>query len=212
MVRVGSSARLARSPIVFAGLVALLLAGCMSDEEAAIERRELPRLVLQPRDLPAGWTQFDGGRQLRADAPPGERSDPTRFGRIEGWKARYRRPGASPETRGPLVVESRADLFEDAGGAESDFEAAKRALASGGRPFDAPDLGSGSYAVTSGDETAGTVRFFTVVWRHENVLATLSVNGFHGRVQPADVVELARKQQARIDRAADRLSAAAPPG
>jgi hypothetical protein len=102
------------------------------------------------------------------------------------------------------VIESRADLFGDSGGAESDFEAAKQALAASGRPFDAPELGDESYAATAGDETEGSVRFFTIVWRHANVLATLSVNGFHGRVQPADVVELARKQHDRIARAADR--------
>jgi hypothetical protein len=189
---------------LLAGAVALAAAGCMSDDddEAAIERRQLPQLVLQPRDLPDMWTQFDAGRQLRADAPPGERNDPSRFGRVEGWKARYRRPG-SATTAGPLVIESRADLFEDSGGAESDLEAAKQALGASGRPFDAPELGDESYAVTAGDETAGSVRFFTIVWRHANVLATLNVNGFHGRVQPADVVELARKQQARIARAAD---------
>jgi hypothetical protein len=192
-------------PAVLAGAVALAAAGCMSDDddEAEIERRQLAQLVLQPRDLPDVWTQFDAGRQLRADAPPGERSNPSRFGRIEGWKARYRRPG-SQTTRGPLVIESRADLFEDSDGARSDFEAAMQALETSGRPFDLPDLGDESYGATAGDDTAGSVRFFTVVWRQRNVLATLSVNGFHGRLQAADVVELARKQQARIARAANR--------
>jgi hypothetical protein len=107
------------------------------------------------------------------------------------------------------VIESRADLFQGADGARSDFEAAKQTLETSGRPFDAPDLGEESYGATAGDETAGSVRFFTVVWRQGNVLATLSVNGFHGRLQAADVVELARKQQARIARAADRESNAA---
>lgn len=201
MIGVASSGRLARRSAVAFAVVAIAVVGCMSHEEAAVERKELPQLVLQPRDLPAGWIQFDGGRQLRADAPQGERSEPTRFGRVEGWKARYRRPG-SPSTEGPLVVESRADLFDDSGGAESDFEAAVRELAAGGRPLDAPDLGEEAHARTSGDERKGGVRFFTVVWRDANVLATLSVNGFHGRVEAEDVVELARKQQARIQRAA----------
>jgi hypothetical protein len=102
------------------------------------------------------------------------------------------------------VIESRADLFEDSDGAKSDFEAARQALETSGRQFEAPDLGDESYAVTAGDETAGSVRFFTIVWRDANVLATLSVNGFHGRVEPEDVAELARKQQARIARAANR--------
>jgi hypothetical protein len=195
---------------VLAALAVLAAAGCMSDDEAdaEIERRQLAQLVLQPRDLASEWVQFDGGRQLRADAPTGERSDPTRFGRIEGWKARYRRPGAQT-TSGPLVIESRADLFEDSEGAQSDFEAAKQALETSGRPFDVPDLGDETYGATAGDDTAGSVRFFTVVWSHGNVLATLSVNGFQGRVQPADVVELARKQHAHIERAADRESNAA---
>lgn len=174
------------------------------DEEGEIGAAALPRLVLQPSDFAAEWTRFDGGRQRLADAPPGDRADPTRFGREGGWIARYRRRG-SAETAGPLVVESRADLFESSGGAEDDFDAARRDLeqaASGGEGLDAPDLGDEAHAIALGSGDPGEIQFFTIVWRDGNVTATLTANGFQG-LRFAHVLELAEKQQARIERAAE---------
>ena len=91
-----------------------LLAACAGGdggEREAVERKELEHVVLQPADVPPVFERFDAGRLLRTDQPAaGERADPARFGREEGWKARYKRSGTQ-ETRGPLVIESRVDLF-----------------------------------------------------------------------------------------------------
>jgi len=82
-----------------------LLASCgHGGGGASIEKSELPTLVLQPSDLPKAFSQFDEGRQVRIDAHPGPRGDPARFGRVDGWKARYRWGGARtapepPQTR-----------------------------------------------------------------------------------------------------------------
>jgi hypothetical protein len=188
-------------------LLALLFAtaGCSigSDGGAAIPERTLSVLVLQPEDMGRGYIRFDEGRQGIADRP--ERSDPERFGRKDGWKARYRRPPAAG-TKGPLVVESRVDLFDNAGGASDEFDSARDeaeqlARRLGGDVLDPPRLGDEAFAVTSA-AGGGSVRDFTVLWREENATALLRANGLEGRVVFAQVLRLARKQQARLARAA----------
>jgi hypothetical protein len=185
-------------------LLALLgLAGCSltGGDEASIERSELEQLVLQPDDLQRAFVRFGEGHQVLADSPGGGRADPARFGRVEGWIARYRRPGAA-QAAGPQVIVSRADLFGSVTGAEDDFEAARAELANGGlgwSPIDEPGLGDESFAATV--VQTGGIRYYQVFWRDDNATATLDVNGFEGKVALEDVLELARKQQGRIARA-----------
>ena len=160
--------------------------------------------MLQPQDLPRVFVRFDEGRQVIADNPGGGRSDPTRFGRQDGWKARYHRQG-TPRTPGPIVVESRVDLFESASGAEDDLEAARSDLTEGEiewQPIDEPGLGDESFAATlvEGGDGSG-FRYYQVYWRDDNVTAFLNVNGFEERLPLGDVLELARKQEERISTA-----------
>jgi hypothetical protein len=192
--------------VLRAVLALALLAGCSfgGDDGAAVELGELPRLVLQPADLPEALERFDEGRQVLADSPGGSRADPERFGRRDGWKARYHRPGTS-RTPGPIVVESRVDLFDSSGGAEDDLEAARRDLQEGElewRPIDEPGLGDESFAATVVEGGVGSgVRYYQVYWREANVTAFLNVNGFEERLALGEVLELARKQERRISRA-----------
>jgi hypothetical protein len=184
-------------------LTLVALAGCsFGGDGASIDRGELDRLVLQPGDLPAVFVRFDQGRQITADSPGGRRADRSRFGRIDGWKARYRRSG-TPQTKGPLVIASSADLFDSSEGAEKDFDAARADLrdsAAGWKPIDDPGIGDESLAATFGQ--AGSVRHYRVFWRDDNATATLDVNGHEGKVTLDHLLELARKQQRSIARAA----------
>lgn len=179
-----------------------LLAGCsLGEDGASIERSELGRIVLQPGDLSEVFVRFDEGRQVSTDSPGGRRADRTRFDRIEGWKARYHRPG-TPQTVGPIVIESRADLFDSTDGAGDDLDAARADIAestSGWKPIDEPGLGDKSFAATS---VGGGVRYYVVFWRHDNATATLNVNGFDRKLALAEVLALARKQDDRIAHAA----------
>lgn len=188
-------------------LLSVALAGCSlgGDDGGSVEANELRNLVLQQADLARAFVVFDQGRQVSADSPGGRRSDPARFGRQVGWKARYRRAGTNA-TRGPLVIESRADLFESRSGAEDELEAALDDLAEselGWREVDVPALGDESFARTHVEGAdAGAVRFFVVAWREDNVAASVFVNGFDGKIALRDAVALARKQARRISRAA----------
>ena len=188
-------------------VLCLLLAGCSfgGDDGGSVEPGELSGLVLQPDDLPREFQRFDEGRQAIADNPGGSRADPQRFGRQGGWKARYRRVGDA-RAAGPLVVESRADLFDSSGGADEDLAAARRDLEEASldwQPIDEPGLGDESFAATL-VQSGGTrgVRYYLVFWRQANVTASLSVNGFEGRLALSDALELARKQERRIASAA----------
>ncbi len=187
-------------------LAAVAAAACspLDDEEPAFSEALLPALVLQPDDLPPAFSQFDEGPLAIADAPVGDRSDPARFGRVGGWKARYRRPG-SAETGGPLVVESRADLFEGSGGAEQELDAHREELEpqalhpSTLSLVEIEELGDQAFALTQdAGDAAGTVVSHTVLWRYGNVTASVTANGFSGKIRPAHVLDLARAQQRRI--------------
>lgn len=182
------------------GLIVLLLAGCDLGDgggSATIDEARLNELVLQPDDLPAAFRQFDEGRQAIADRPAGARSDPARFGRIDGWKARYQRPG-SARTKGPIVIVSLADVFESSDGAKDELEA----IAEGGfDELEEPDVGDEARAWESLQSSAGGgTRYYLIVWREENATASVLVSGFELTFD--DALALAHKQAARLSRAA----------
>ena len=175
-------------------LLALVLAGCSGDS-IRVARTDLPNVVLQPADLAGSFEQFDEGRQASADQPEGARAEETRFGRVDGWKSRFRRRGGV-EVRGPLVIESRADLFKSSGGAKDELDEIARE-----RAVEPSERDLGDEAVVVSTTQAGfprPLRTFVVSWRSANVVATITANGFQGRVNEADALRLARLQQARI--------------
>lgn len=194
--------------LVLAALAAIVLVGCspLGDEsEPAIPATALPTLVLQPDDLDEEFVRFDEGALAIADSPGGERSDPARFGREGGWKARYRRLGTA-ETPGPLVVESRVDVFGGSSGAEDEFGLHRSELELQARhPSDSQVVAIselGDEAVAFAPRRAGSPGSFaavTVAWRHGNVTASVAANGFSGWLRLADAVRLARAQQRRIE-------------
>lgn len=180
-------------------LALCLLAGCGGGGPTIPDSR-LPRLVLQPADLP-GLARLDFARLGIADVHPGAREDPNRFGRRDGWKSRFRGPHR-------LTVTSTADLFGSADGAGKDFDAydvqfqeeivdsdaAERFVA-------VPKLGAGSLAVTI---ASGGIRTSTIAWRFANVTASIELAGPSAVVSTGRLVALARRQERRIEAAAAR--------
>jgi hypothetical protein len=183
-----------RLPAVLILSLCLAAAACGGSGPEKIPDSALPRLVLHPSDLSRVFVRFVEGRQLRADAPGGSRADPARFGRKDGWIARYRRSG-STTTRGPLVVESRADLFSSAGGAKQELEAIRAEYEASARATRPPELGDAAAGFTF---RRGNVVFYLVAWRDRNVTASVVADGFAGRLRLSDVAALARKQARRI--------------
>jgi hypothetical protein len=184
--------------------ICLVLAGCAGGD-SEIDRDNLPKLVLLRSDVPPGFFQFDFGRLTITDVRPGPRVDVTRFGRVDGWKARYRRAGGQA-TRGPLIIESRVDAFDDADGARQDLDAYKREFdallrSSGieGRALPPPDVGEEAVAVTA-RQGAGTnqLRLFLIAWRERNATASITTTGFEGRTTLRDAMRLVHKQQRHL--------------
>jgi hypothetical protein len=162
-------------------LCVLAVAGCSSGGggSATVSRGELGSTVLQAKDLGRGWSQFTNGKQVRADAHAGARADESRFHRVEGWIARYRRLASSAP--GPAVVESRVDLFEATGGAEKDLGAYRDELSAGvagsgatARLLPAPRVGEETVA---GELRQGPLVFITVAWRRANASASVTIEG-----------------------------------
>jgi hypothetical protein len=186
--------------------IALSLTACGSG--AAIPEQALGKLVLAPRDVPA-LRVFDAGRQVRLDNLAGPRRDPTRYGREGGWKARYRRADTHAN-EGPLVVESRADLFSSSSGAKRDLGAYgdefTQMIASAPqlrrRLAPPAGLGDAALAMTISQPGSPAVQFFRVAWRDHNATASVLVEGFQGKLAFADAVALARRQEAHLRAAA----------
>ena len=187
-----------------------VLAGC-GGGGGGYSSEDLPNLVLQPGDLTKGFERFQLGPQKRADQFPGAQTDLQRFGREGGWKARFRRRGAKPNSPGPVLIESRADVFDSVDGAKKEFDAYSQRFDQ--VLNDAGALAEGLATPTIGDETTGItfrqpqavsqIRYFAIAWREGNVTAAIIVNGFNGRVFPPEAFALARKQARRIEAAKD---------
>ena len=162
-----------------------------------IPKSKLSGLVLKQGDLGGGFVPFYVGKQLRADQTP-RRSDPERFGREGGWIARFHRGGA-PTTKGPLVVASRADLFESSDDASKDLALYRVDL---NKEVRVPKLGDEAFGGTNLQAGTVAVRTYVIAWRRANATAELEANGFAKSFTLADAVALARKQDARLRAAA----------
>jgi len=188
--------------VIGAGAAVVFLAAC--GHTATVPAKQLGDLVLHPGDLPAQFTAFYVGPQVRLDTAGTPRANPARFGRKGGWIARYHRPGTFG-TRGPLVLDSGVDVFGDADGAKQDLSA-YRALfaetaASGGpgaKAISVPRIGDEAIGMTNRQIGPHPVRFFVIAWRFRNATAAVGANGFEGKVTVAGVVRLARRQQQRL--------------
>jgi hypothetical protein len=179
--------------------IVLVVAACGGSSK--ISAKDLGQLVLRPADLGATFASFGDGPQIRLDNAGTPRADPARYGREGGWIARYHRSGTKT-TRGPLVVESRVDVFKSDGGAKSDFDDYRTMLVhqpgAAPRPLAAPDVGDEAVETTFAQAGVLRVRFFRIAWRYRNATASVTVQGWDGRVTRADAERLAREQQARL--------------
>src|SRR5438105_9341392 len=151
--------------VALMALAAVLLAG--RDSQSAIPKDKLSTLVLSQKDMPSGFSEFYNGAQVRLDNQGTVRSDASRDGREGGWIARLRRadPG---QTQGPLVIESRADLFKDSNGARSDLGAYRtqfsRNSGSDLKNVAVSSLGDEALGVTFTQTGARPLRFYQIAW------------------------------------------------
>jgi hypothetical protein len=173
-------------------VAACLLAGCGGHRSSSIPVSAARTLVLQPRDLPAGYTSIGSGPQNPFTA---NSVDAKRYGRKGGWYADYRRPPGA--TSGPLIVQSQVDVFGDSGGAGRELAAERDRLGTR-NAASVPPIGSDSVASkVEGAGKEGAV-VYTIVWRERNVTSSLVVTGLRGKLHAPDVARLARRAAAHV--------------
>jgi len=190
-----------RLALLLAPLV-LVATGC-GGGGATIDKQRLSSLVLTRQAVGNRYAPFYSGAQTQLDTQGTPRADASRFGREGGWVIRFHRVGP-PKAPGPLVVESRADLFDGSGGAGKDLALYREMYSS------SPGAEHKAMSVSVGDESVGDtfvqpgqrVRFYRIAWRYENATAAVTAEGFDGKVTQRDAVRLAQSQQRRIERAA----------
>jgi hypothetical protein len=188
--------------VALLALTAVLMAGC--DSQAAIAKDKLSALVLSQKEMPSGFSEFYNGPQVRLDNQGTVRSDASRDGREGGWITRLRRadPG---QTQGPLVIESRADLFKDSSGAKADLAAYRvvfsRASGTDLKNVAVSGLGEEAVGITFTQPGGRTLRYYRIAWRYRNATASVLIEGFDGELSLNDAESLARKQETLMERA-----------
>jgi hypothetical protein len=168
-----------------------LLAGCGSHSESGVQVADAKRLVIQQKDLPAGYTPIGSGAQNPFTA---NSVDPKRFGRKGGWFADYRRPPRV--TTGALIVQSEVDVFPDSKGAARELDADRGRLSTNAIP--APGVGEESFSakVVGAGQPAAVV--YTIAWRQRNAASSLVVTGLEGKLRVGQVVAIARRAAAHV--------------
>jgi hypothetical protein len=161
----------------FLWLVALLAGCAFGGEKERIDEARADELVLQHQDVDPGfrqmWSRNLGGRPVS--------------------EVQYRRDA--------LTIRSAAHVLSSEDAADEGLDTAREALRRkpAWQPIDEPGLGDESFAATVLQEG---VRHYEVVWRESNAAASLTVTAFDDALPLADVLELARRQQLRLERAA----------
>lgn len=183
-------------------LCAVLAAGCGSSS-GGISSADAKNLVLRASDLPDGFAPFAEGPTSTLDTQGTARADLQRFGRQGGWVVRLKREGGAKA--GPLVVVSTVDVFPGSGGAKSDLDAYARDFA---RQVDTGlakrlavrNLGDEAVAARVAGPGGGSS--FVIAWRKRNATGSVTASGLAGKLTLLDVLALARRQEAKLARAA----------
>lgn len=154
-----------------------VLAGCSLTAEEKIDQAGSDELVLQREDVDPAlrqtWVRNLGGRPIS--------------------EVRYR--------HGALTIRSHASVMPSRDAADDSLDAARDLLRRrpSWQPIDEPGLGDESFAATL---LQGGARHYDVHWREANATASLSVTAVEEALPLSDVLELARKQQHRLEAAA----------
>jgi len=136
-----------------------------------------------------GLVRVESRPQALADQPP---SGAHRFGRRDGWVARYRATGR----RGILTVQSRVDVFAKRRGATEDLSASRSQSRGTTRPARLGDEGFVTVRRLPGYPRA--LLRVTVAWRERNATSSLAISGFTGEIDAGDATALARRLARRL--------------
>ena len=179
-----------------AALCVLVITGC-GHSSATLSASAAKNLVLHEADLGPGYVSFASAPTSSLDVQGTNRSDLARFGRKGGWVERLKR--SSP----PGLVVSTVDVFRDHKGASADLSAYGDGLARQRSDalairMSAPGIGDGP-TIAAELVAPGGQKEYSVAWTFRNASASVTAIGPQS-LHLADVVALARKQQAKLVR------------
>ena len=180
-------------------LVMLALAACGESSGKKLSDAALAKLVLQPAEL-RGLDRFANEQEIMSQQSPVLGRDPHRFGRQNGWVARYRRLRGND---GPLTLASGVEAFGKSSGASDFFDEVtelneRNAAGSHMKAADGDDLGDERRVLATPPGRPGSVRFVLAVWRTGRFVGSISASGYSGRISPADVIALVKRQDERL--------------
>jgi hypothetical protein len=184
--------------LLLAAVVALLGLG------AGGAAPQLSRMVLQLSDLPTGWYRVSAHPQ-RADlsnTTAAERSF-VLHNRLGGYEAQFR-PTAlvDPGTGGVFSYVTSWRTAKAASSAVAKNVARFMRLAPHAQRLPLPrPVGQNSHLLGTIQKISDDyVGMLTLIWRHDTLVSHVSLVGLMGYLRPALVVQLARRQDARIAR------------
>jgi len=182
------------------GVCALVTSGA-----PAASAPDTKQMVLRLQDAPAGFERTRGRyvSNKQAAAETQVPKDYTKLGRITGYEAEFQKGGLV----GLLQITSYSSTYKTARGAHDTLLGSAagaekatprfRRLALGG------SLGHEARLYKTTITNNGTkIDVVSLIWRYKNIYSALLTGGISGTFDPAVVVALGRKQQARIRAAA----------
>jgi hypothetical protein len=159
------------------------------------------QMVLRLQDAPAGFERTRG-RYVSNKQAAAESSVPKDFaklGRITGYEATFEKSGLT----GLLQIQSASSTYKTSKGAHDSLLASAAGAEKATPQFRRLSLGgtlgheARLYKATLKNQGT-TIDVVSVIWRHKAVYSSLIAGGVSGTFDPAQVVALARKQQARV--------------
>lgn len=191
-----------RVPVVLAIIAAAAVPGAAATAPTSSSAIDPKALVLQLRDVPAGFERTVGRyvSNAQSNRESAVKKNYAQLGRISGYEAEFTKEAIV----GILQITSAVGTYRTTAGAHNSLRISVRAavatrevrfrrLSIGGR------LGHEAYLHKATMTQDGTkVDVFAVAWRTGRVYAAVIAAALAGSADPADVVALARKQQSRI--------------
>ncbi len=193
------------SASVWLALASLIAAGTVSAVASVRRTPPAAMLVVRRADLRGAYT----GQGARVDntvaargAPPGFAAKLARWGRIGGYEVDFtRRASPAALQDGPLEIKSSASVYRNKTGARAAFAYARRHLVPRGYVPLVLGFAIGEEArqwVSQDESGLGTLLEYIVIWREDNIDASIVLTGRVGVVSAADIAPLAHKQESRI--------------
>jgi hypothetical protein len=186
-------------------LIAIGVTAVAATAAFAATAPDTKQMVLRLQDAPAGFERTKGRyvSNKQAAAETQVPKDYVKLGRITGYEAEFQKGGLV----GLLQITSSSSTYKTARGAHDSLLGSAagaekatprfRRLALGG------SLGHEARLYKTTITNNGTkIDVVSLIWRYKNIYSALLTGGISGSFDPAVVVALGRKQQARILKAA----------